>query len=54
MNDFEEDLEKLESSLSGIEELIDEYTYDDQVQAEIKERLNDSWSVLAHLKEQLC
>lgn len=46
-----EELEKLESSLSGLEELINEYTYDDQVEAQIKEKLNDIWSGITKLEE---
>ena len=51
MNELKELFEKLENSLIGLEDLVIEYTYDDQVKAQMRERLNDIWSYVAKLEE---
>lgn len=45
-------IEKFENSLIGLEDLIVEYTYDDQVKVQMQERLNDLWTYVRELEDK--
>lgn len=45
-------IEKFENSLTGLEDLIVEYTYDDQVKVQMQERLNDLWTYVRELEDK--